>query len=562
MKINHVHIKNFRSIKDLNFWFPEIGLMILVGVNNAGKSNIVRAINNILGESWWGKNIDDSDYYMRDPNNAIEIAIQFDNGREVAFNSSEGWPQYYDENGYQFRSNQRNVKDDFPSTYLAAERSISKTLSFSKWELMGKVAQSFNRLVKSAGKEEALINKFNEVMDILDEIEEFKQFKEDFVRFFTEMQADTPYKLKIDFKPFTPLNYFKTLNILANDETLGDEFDIDPQELGEGTKNLIIFSLLRSYAKNFRQEAQGLLIVEEPEIYLHPQAQRHLLKVFQEIVKNSNIQILITTHSSSFIETEHFENIGLVYKSSEEGTKIRQVSKRELVDFSNLTGARSSSTVENIEQFYAITSDDKLKEAFFAKKVILVEGDTEEICLPELLKDFDLDAQGISIIGVEGKNQLPKYWRLFYKFKIPMLIIFDNDIEKDADKRNNETIANCFDISIEEIEQHFDIYQEFEDRRFNQKLIAFENNFETALQREFAQFCLENGVENRLNEFEREAIRLGLRKAQKSRHVIKLIQQNYPKFSPLFISQIVTFISPDSDRPYSENLSDDFEIPF
>ncbi len=562
MKINRVHIRNFRSIKDLNFWFPDSGLMILVGANNAGKSNIVRVINNILGESWWGKNVDDSDYYMRNSNNTIIIAIQFDNGREVTFNSSDGWPQYYDNSGHQIRPNQGNVKDDFPSTYLAAERSISKTLSFSKWELMGKVAQSFNRLVKSAGKENDLINKFNEVMDILDEIEEFRQFKEDFIRFFTEMQADTPYKLKINFKPFTPLNYFKTLNILANDETLGNEFDIDPQELGEGTKNLIIFSLLRSYAKNFRQEAQGLLIVEEPEIYLHPQAQRHSLKVFKEIVQNSNIQILVTTHSSAFIETEYFENIGLVYKSSEEGTKIQQVSKRELVDFSNQTGANGSSTAENIEQFYAITSDDKLKEAFFAKKVILVEGDTEEICLPELLKDFDLDAQGISIIGVEGKAQIPKYWRLFYKFNIPMLVVFDNDIAKPSSERNNEVIATCFNIPIGDIEQHFDIYRELIDQSYNQKLIVLENNFETALQKEFEHFCSENEVQNQYDEFEQQAINVGLRKAQKSRYIIKLIRQNYPSFSPSFIDPITTFIRPDTSSQNAENLTSGFNIPF
>jgi hypothetical protein len=45
------------------------------------------------------------------------------------------------------------------------------------------------------------------------------------------MQSDSPYKLKVDFKAFSPLNYFKTINILANDSSVDEEFNIDIEEL-------------------------------------------------------------------------------------------------------------------------------------------------------------------------------------------------------------------------------------------------------------------------------------------------------------------------------------------
>jgi len=80
----------------------------------------------------------------------------------------------------------------------------------------------------------------------------------------------------------------------------------------------MLFALIRSYAKNFKQEATGLLAIEEPEIYLHPQARRHLYKIFKEIVKDSNIQIVYTTHSPDFLSTEEFSSIGLVSKDSQE----------------------------------------------------------------------------------------------------------------------------------------------------------------------------------------------------------------------------------------------------
>ncbi len=453
--------------------------------------------------------------------------------------------KYFDENGNRIWPSQGNVKEDFPCIYLPAQRNISQTLSFHKWTLMGKIAQALNKRIKESNLTEELEKKFNEIMDVFDKIGEFKQFKEDFALFFEELQTTASYKLKVDFKPFTPLNYFKTINILVNDKVLGENYDIDIEELGEGTRNLIVLSLLRAYAKNFKQEAQGLLIIEEPEIYMHPQARRHLLRVFKEIVKDSNIQIIITTHSSSFIETEHFENIALVYKNSDKGTKIRQVTKQELVDFSNETGAGGRSTVDNITEFYAITSNEKLKEAFFARYVILVEGETEELCFPVFLKKirFDPDKLGISVIRVGGKSQIPKYWRLFYKFGIPMLVVFDNDIDKPETERNNKIIADCFNVNAEDIEdigenETFKLLT----ARFEQRLLIFKGNIETALKEDFSSYCENNGKDNKYSNFEDEARTLSLRKGQKLRFIINKIFNEYPDYYPSFLSETKTIL--------------------
>jgi len=540
MKISKVYIKNFRSIKDLEFNFPESGLIVLVGANNAGKSNIVKAIKNILGEEWWGKDIDPMDFYRRSPENTIEIRIEFDNGRRVEFSSSEKmWPKYFDEIGNQIWSSQGNVKEDFPCIYLPAQRDISRMLSFYKWTLMGKISRSFNKLVKEKNLSRRLKEKFKEVMKIFDEIDEFRHFKKDAITFFEELQPDSFYKLKIDFKPFSPLNYFKTINILANDKILGENYDIDIEELGEGSRNLIILSLLRSYAKNFKQEAQGLLIIEEPEIYMHPQARRHLLHIFKEIVRNSNIQIIITTHSSSFLETQHFENIALVYKTLEDGTKIRQVTKEELVQFSNATGAGGRSTIDNITEFYAITSNERLKEAFFTKFLILVEGETEELCFPIFLRKVGMepDKLGISAIGVGGKTQIPKYWRLFYKFKIPMLIVIDNDVNKPEKERNNQIIADCFNISVKDIENISETFKIL-NGRFGQKLLVFKENIETALKKDFNKYCENNRKENKYSELENKAGNLGLRKGQKLRYIINAIFNEYADYTPKFLEEI------------------------
>ncbi len=121
--------------------------------------------------------------------------------------------------------------------------------------------------------------------------------------------------MSIDFKPFTPSNYFKLCNILASDPNQNRR-DIDLDELGEGTRNLILLALLRSYAVNLRQygeEIRGILALEEPEIYLHPQAQRNLFRILREIA-STGLQVIISTHSNNFVDTEFFDSIGLVRK--------------------------------------------------------------------------------------------------------------------------------------------------------------------------------------------------------------------------------------------------------
>lgn len=556
MKITQVHIENFRSIENLTLQFPEAGILTLVGPNNAGKSNTIRAINNIIGESWFkGETADIIDFYNREQTRTIKIEITFNNGWSVAFDSSANWPEYKDENGSRItpynipEGSSGSVKEDFPCTYLPANRSLEDNLQFNSYRLMGKIAKSFN--ARAQVKKEQLEDKFNNIMDILNEVDEFKRFKEDFITYFDDMQSDSPYRLKVNFQAFTPLNYFKSINILANDSSINDQYDIAIEELGEGNKNLILFALVRSYAKNFRQEAQGLIALEEPEIYLHPQARRHLYNVLEEITNDSNIQVLVTTHSDSFVRTENFYQIGLVSKANN-GTKIKRVEKSELLSFCTNTGAPIGRiSASNIDKFYATTSNHKLNEAFFSKYLILVEGDTEEMAFPVYMKSsgVDCDFKGVSIIGVGGKSQVPKYWRLFKSFNIPILIVFDNDITKD-NGQGNGLLATCFNCRKEDFIESIDIYKKLETSKqdvFEQSLIVLNGDFETAIEKELEQYCTDNNKENKYSEFVENAKSIinptpGTQKGQMARFIAKSILREYPDFVPSFIKRICELI--------------------
>jgi putative ATP-dependent endonuclease of OLD family len=252
------------------------------------------------------------------------------------------------------------------------------------------------------------------------------------------------------------------MQVLATDPSQGGS-NLDLEELGEGSRNLVLLALLRSYAVNMRSigsNPSGILALEEPEIYLHPHAQRNLFRVLKDIAA-TGIQVVISTHSHYFVDTELFDSIGVVRKIEDgdsgglQHSSVCQVTKTKLVSHCVATGVPSRKTdVSNISEYYRTTSNARLNEAFFARFVIVAEGETEELVLPEYLTACGLscDMRGVSVIGVEGKNQIPKYWRLFSSFQIPVLVIFDNDDDTNGDKRNsNNNLTSCFGITLNQV---------------------------------------------------------------------------------------------------------------
>jgi len=548
MKLRKVLIENFRSIKRLEFEFPKNGMLVLVGPNNSGKSNIIRAIDGICGDGWFGpEKMEDHDYYLRNKDNQVEIRLYFDNGKTAKLSSSEKWPAYLDHSN---RKIYGKVGDDYPCTYLGADRTFDRHLAFYDWTLIGKIRKAFHQRATVVQSE--LKAKFNELTKIFDKVEGFTKFKSDFSRFFDEMQADTPARLSIDFKPFTPANYFKTMQILAADPNQGEDV-LDLSELGEGSRNTILLALLRSYAVNFRNSPEGvsgILALEEPEIFLHPQARRHLFKVLREI-SESGMQVIISTHSSSFIDTEFFESIGQVVKEPDDEnpgkmhTTLTIVSKNRLVEHCRTSGVPVQKvTKENVTEFYKTTSNFRLNEGFFARFLVLVEGETEELALPEYLSavGLDCDLRGVSIISVQGKNQIPKYWRLFCLYKTPLLVVFDNDSDSPEKQKSNKNLASCFALTLDEIVNEVDIFKVIESKNSpNTPIIIMEKDFETALSKDFCKNFPTKKQE--LEKWEQEAKDLikpigNQNKGQIARYIARKIRSTYPDYTPSFIKEI------------------------
>jgi putative ATP-dependent endonuclease of the OLD family len=171
------------------------------------------------------------------------------------------------------------------------------------------------------------------------------------------------------------------------------------------------------------------------------------------------------------------------------------VRKTDLVAHCRRTGVPSAKTnVGNITEYYKTTSNYRLNETLFARFVILVEGESEELALPEYLRaaGLDCDLRGVSVIAVEGKNQIPKYWRLFSAFRIPLLVLFDNDDDgtdnngNSHDKRkSNENVATCFGLQLDQI-LHSESWAEVQSvSQPETPLMILGNDFESALEMDY-----------------------------------------------------------------------------
>ncbi len=161
---------------------------------------------------------------------------------------------------------------------------------------------------------------------------------------------------------------------------------------------------------------ESVILLDEPELQLHPGAQRTLRKFLIEQSKEK--QIILTTHSSIFTFMGENKATYALFEEKPKELKIEQIGKTQLPEKTRILLG-----MEN-------------KDYFFSGAVLLVEGESEEKIIPLVSQalGIDLEESGIKIITVGGKDAL-KYMTAFLKHvqdsNIPSFIILDKDVEED-----------------------------------------------------------------------------------------------------------------------------------
>lgn len=192
----------------------------------------------------------------------------------------------------------------------------------------------------------------------------------------------------------------------------------DAEKLGQGLQSLLIISIVRAYQKLYQQSP--ILIIEEPEIHLHPQARRAFYRTLLKTANEAECQIFYSTHSTEFVDPSAPQQIVMVRKDPMMGTITTQGNSEILYD-------------NEREELKVICEVDSAKKEFlFADVAILCEGPTEAKSIPILIKKvgINLGLEGWTTISVGGKENLPFFLKLANHFRVPCVVVADTDSDK------------------------------------------------------------------------------------------------------------------------------------
>ncbi|MGB9619584.1 MAG: ATP-dependent nuclease [Armatimonadota bacterium] len=338
-RIRKLKIKNYRSIgHSIEIAFPPGQPVVLVGENNAGKSNIVKALGLVLGPSWPGNyEPEDHEFFDRNPSSPIRIEVEFDQDDLFGgkyqrliwhYNAAEQEPVVY--RGITLSNDKRYIsiedRDTCMCIVVEADRDLRYHLSYSsKWTLLSRLMHRFHRaLTGNESVRSALENLFRDVKQKFHEIPEFKKFVEGLQKELENLVARMPHRLQVDFEAYNPVNFFQALRLQAAEGNEPRTLD----EMGTGEQQVLALAFAYAYAKAFHTGI--VLVIEKPEAHLHPLAQQWLARRLRSRC-SEGLQVLITTHSPAFISVEGLEGLVLVYK--EEGsTRVRQLTREKFVE--------------------------------------------------------------------------------------------------------------------------------------------------------------------------------------------------------------------------------------
>jgi len=530
MKLAHVHIKNFKSIGDIEFMCA--GLTVFVGRNSVGKSNVLRALDvffstsdKILTEDMF------CSFLKHEPEIIIELTFKELTEEERAGRLQKyvcqslgpgmrvrkvirwqneklkslyhGWVEepttewlqsefrgygtqsFWHERDVDFFAYTsasggritRDLFEEFRTNYIMRHReelSFELRLSATEFEglktvgrdmlpqftlipavgdvadiVVGRRTSLLNRIVSQilrsiAGEVEAL-KKAQHGLEVasglvnrdglIPRLPQVKAIEEWFCQEFSDWG-------KIDLKIGTVLPDIDDLLTQNLSVTVYDGSEGDIGTKGHGLQRQLIYRAIRLNAALIKGEvdwagAEGtlpefppiILAFEEPELYLHPQAQ---LAFYDDIKKLSgHDQVLLCTHSTHLVDIEDFEGIKILRRSSLTTATVKCECSSDLFDDLSLKSHLA----------LAKLFDANVNKAFFADKIVIVEGDEDVIAITKTARDHvHCFTYRVTIINAGGKDNIPHLQRVLNGFQIPYTVVYDVDPGNEASERTTAKI--------------------------------------------------------------------------------------------------------------------------
>ena len=205
-----------------------------------------------------------------------------------------------------------------------------------------------------------------------------------------------------------------------------------------------------------------ILSIDEPEVHLHPYLQRSLIGYYKRILCNKDAefvdllkmlfnvdgisgQLIIVTHSTDALIGD-YRNLIRFYKNQDKTSVISGYALRPIA------GTNNDGRIKAETEKHLIMHFPEIKEAFYAKCALLIEGETEYGCIHKFAEKLgiSLDDYGICVINARGQNSIKPLRQLFTFFAIPSVAIYDGDVKDGHAAAPDEffTTELCFEIEI------------------------------------------------------------------------------------------------------------------
>ncbi|WP_026305909.1 ATP-dependent endonuclease [Thioalkalivibrio sp. ALMg9] len=457
-RLSSVHIRNFRSCRDVGLSLGDC--TPIVGYNNAGKSNLLTAIEWFVAPS----SLRETDFHdSSQPVTVDGIIAGLDGGilnqledehrrriepligegelvlRRIQYEPNVSTRQIKlqvpdkieaDGSVSSWRDHPGGIpealKNLFPEpiTVGAMEDAAEDATKAKKTSTIGKLLAQFTGPAEASHGAE-LTQALAPLTDKLtaagaERAEELNRFDHE------ATEALRPFfpgiKLHLDIPVPSVKELFSRGTIRVSEQ--GRNAVRDFTALGHGAQRSIQMALIR-YLADFRADQhttaqRRLLLIEEPELFLHPQAIEQVRSALDSL-SGHGYQVIFASHSPVMVERETAAHTRIVRKSAESGeTRVTLTAEEAL----------KKRIQDDNKRLHALFGLENANHWLFSDRVLIAEGSTERYLLPfvyEAVTRRKPADDGLAILGLGGGGSLPESLTVFRELGIEVCALADLD---------------------------------------------------------------------------------------------------------------------------------------
>lgn len=198
----------------------------------------------------------------------------------------------------------------------------------------------------------------------------------------------------------------------------------DASSFGHGAQRSIQIALIKCLSQIRREQAANnhrttLLLIDEPELYLHPQA-IELVRASLSTLSVDGYQVIFSTHSANMIARQDAQNALLIRRNAASGTMAYP-------RISEAVKGAIENADHQAETLFTLTNSSKI---LFSERIVVAEGKTERALLPDIFKqthDVTIDEDKLGLVDLGGSGNIPNAMTVLKAMGIPSKAIVDLD---------------------------------------------------------------------------------------------------------------------------------------